>query len=154
MRIAPKVAERVFDSQRLKAGDLLFRVNPEPYEMMLRQAKALGSEIGHQLNKEFRAGKLDGIDFQSVPTDETQEAGYGFRRLDAAWAALEQTKADGQNTDAENESGEMELRKRVFPLFLPDVNDRSDDAGQEPHQPHVLCHRAPSGAEFGLRRAH
>jgi hypothetical protein len=47
--------------------------------------------------------------------------------LDAARAALE---ADGQNTDAENDGGEMELRKRVFPLFLPDVNDCSDDAGQ------------------------
>jgi hypothetical protein len=54
-----------------------------------------GSEIEHQLAKEFGAGKLDGIDFQGVPADETQEAGYGFRRLDAARAALEQTQADG-----------------------------------------------------------
>ena len=48
-----------------------------------------GGEIGHQLYKEFGAGKLDGVDFQSVPTDEAQGAGYGFWRLDAALAALE-----------------------------------------------------------------
>ena len=44
---------------------------------------------GTNLIRQFGAGKLDGIDFQSVPADETQEADYGFRRLDAARAALE-----------------------------------------------------------------
>ena len=44
--------------------------------------------------------------------------------------------------DADNESGELKSRKRVFPLFLPDVNDRSDDAGQQAHQLQVLCPRA------------
>ena len=48
-----------------------------------------GGEIGHQLYKEFRSGKLDGVDFQSVPTDEAEGAGYGFWRLDAALATLE-----------------------------------------------------------------
>ena len=48
-----------------------------------------GSEIGHQLDKELGAGELDGIDFQSVPADKTQEADHGFRWLDAARAALE-----------------------------------------------------------------
>ena len=48
-----------------------------------------GGETGHQLHKEFGAGKLDGVDFQSVPTDEAEGAGYGFWRLDAALATLE-----------------------------------------------------------------
>ena len=48
-----------------------------------------GGEIGHQLYKEFGAGKLDGVDFQSVPTDEAEGAGYGFWRLEAALATLE-----------------------------------------------------------------
>src|SRR5258708_39548014 len=43
-----------------------------------------GGEIGHQLYKEFGAGKLDCVDFQSVPTDEAQGAGYGFWRVDGA----------------------------------------------------------------------
>jgi len=55
-----------------------------------------GCEIGQQLYKEFGAGKLDRVDFQSVPTDEAQDAGYGFWRLDAARAAQEQTQASGQ----------------------------------------------------------
>lgn len=48
-----------------------------------------GGEIGHQLYKKFGAGKLDGVDFQSVPTDEAERAGDGFWRLDAALATLE-----------------------------------------------------------------
>jgi hypothetical protein len=100
-----------------------------------------GCEIGQQLYKEFRAGKLDCVDFQSVPTDEAQDAGYGFWRLDAARAAQEQTQASGQNDDAKNEGREVDLRKREFPLFLPDVNDRGDKASQEAHLAHVLCHR-------------
>jgi len=50
-----------------------------------------GGEIGHQLYKEFGAGKLDCVDFQSVPADEAHGAGYGFWGLDAARAAQEQT---------------------------------------------------------------
>jgi hypothetical protein len=46
-------------------------------------------EIGYQLYKEFGAGKLDGVDFQSVPTDEAEDVGEGFWRLDAALATLE-----------------------------------------------------------------
>ena len=92
-----------------------------------------GGEIGHQLYKEFGAGKLDCVDFQSVPTDEAQGAGYGFRRLDAARAAQEQTQARGPNADAEKEDGELDLRKRVFTLFLPDVGDHGGKAGQQSH---------------------
>ena len=65
-----------------------------------RFAVRSGGEIGHQLYKEFGAGKLDCVDFQSVTTDEAQGAGYGFWRLDAARAAQEQTQARGPNADA------------------------------------------------------
>jgi hypothetical protein len=106
-----------------------------------RSGLGSGGEIGHQLYKEFGARKLDGVDFQSVPTDEAQDAGYGFWRLDAARAAQEQTQASGQNADAKNEDGEMDLRKREFPLFLPDVDDRGDKAGQEAYLARVPCHR-------------
>jgi hypothetical protein len=34
-----------------------------------------GGEIGHQLYDEFGAGKLDGVDFEGVPADETQDGG-------------------------------------------------------------------------------
>ena len=55
----------------------------------------LRGEIGHQLYKEFRAGKLDGVNFQRATADEAQHAGHGLWRLDTAWAALEQTQARG-----------------------------------------------------------
>ncbi len=100
---------------------------------MTRAAQLSGGEIGHQLYNEFGAGKLNGVNFQSAPADEAQGAGYGFWRPDAARAALEQIQAKGQNADAENEGGEMDLRKREFPLFLPDVDDRGDKAGQQAH---------------------
>ena len=86
--------------------------------------------MGHQLYNEFGAGKLNGVNFQSAPANEAQGDGYGFWRLDAARAALKQAQAKGQNADAENEGGEMDLRKREFPLFLPDVDDRGDKADQ------------------------
>ncbi len=76
-----------------------------------------------------------------MPTDEAQGAGYNFWPLDAARAAQEQRQASGQNADAKNEDGEMNLRKREFYFFLPDVDDRGDKAGQEAHLAHVLCHR-------------
>ncbi len=100
---------------------------------MTRAAQLSGGEIGHQLYNKFGAGKLNGVNFQSAPADEAQGAGYGFWRLDAARAALEQTQTKGQNAVAENEGGEMDLRKREFPLFLPDVDDRRDKAGQQAH---------------------
>ena len=48
-----------------------------------------GREIGQQLDKEFRAGKLDGVNCQGVPTDEAERAGYHLWGLEAALAACE-----------------------------------------------------------------
>ena len=48
-----------------------------------------GGEIGHQLYKKFRAGKLDSVNFQGVPTDEAKRAGYLLWGLEAALAARE-----------------------------------------------------------------
>src|SRR5208337_2777920 len=105
----------------------------------LRRSKARsaglgsGGEIGHQLYKEFGAGKLDCVDFQSVPADEAQGGGYGFWRLDAARAAQEQTQVCRPKADAENEDGELDSRKRIFTLFLPNVGDDRCKAGQKSH---------------------
>jgi hypothetical protein len=91
----------------------------------------LGSagKIRHQLYNEFRAGKLNGVNFQGVPANEAQDPGHGFRRLDAARCAMEPTQAKGQNSDAKDDDGERDLWKRVFLLFLPDVNDRGKETG-------------------------
>jgi hypothetical protein len=83
--------------------------NPNVEAKQRSAVSGSGGEIGHQLYKEFGAGKLDCVDFQSVPTDEAQGAGYNFWRLDAARAAQEQTQASGQNADAKKEDLEMNL---------------------------------------------
>ena len=62
---------------------------------MTRAVQLSGSEVGHQFYNEFEAGKLNGVDFQSAAADEAQGAGYGFWRLDSAWATQEQTQAKG-----------------------------------------------------------
>ena len=46
-------------------------------------------EIGQQLDKELRAGKLDGVKCQGAPTDEAERAGYLLWGLEAALAACE-----------------------------------------------------------------
>ena len=110
----------------------------------------LGSwgEIGQQLYKEFGDGKLDRVDFQGVPADEAQGAGYSFWRLDAARAAQKQAQACGPNADSDNEDGELDMRIRVFPLFLPNVDDHRSKAGQQSHSARILLHRGR-----GQRRA-
>jgi hypothetical protein len=52
-------------------------------------------EVRQESYKEFGAGKLDGVNFQRVPADETQGVGCGLWRLDAARAAPEQKQARG-----------------------------------------------------------
>ena len=54
VRMAPEVAGRVIevnvaDNQRVKAGDVLFRVDPEPYEIALEQAKARLATVGQTI---------------------------------------------------------------------------------------------------------
>ena len=127
-----RVADAVGRQQRRGAATTFSRRRP---------GLGSGGEIGHQLYEEFGASKLDSVDFQSVPTDEAQNACYGFWWLDAARAAHEQAQASGQNADAKNEGGKMDLRKREFPLFLPDVDHHGDKAGQEAYLARVLCNR-------------
>ena len=86
--------------------------------------------MGNQFYDEFGAGKLDGVNFQGVPANEAQDASRGFRRLDWARCAMEETQTKRQNADANKEDGERDLRKRVFSLFLPGVDDHSEEAGQ------------------------
>ena len=98
-----------------------------------------GSEAGEQLYNQLGAGKLQSVNLQRVPADEAQRACYGPWGLEAAWPTQEKTKAQGQNTDAENDKGEIDRRKREFLLFLPDVDNRSGKACQQA-QARAFCH--------------
>ena len=48
-----------------------------------------GRESGRQLCDKLGAGKLDSVNFQGVPADKAQQAGYGLWWLDAARTAQE-----------------------------------------------------------------
>src|SRR5262245_26516594 len=119
---------------------------------MSKRSDASGQEVGHQLYKEFRAGKLDSVDFQGVPTDEAKRAGDLLWRLEAALAAREETQAGGQSAETQNKDGQMNWRKRELLLFLPNEGKRSDQAGQKAHQASGIyrsqrgCWRASSSA--------
>src|SRR4029450_5355421 len=54
VRVAPEVSGRVLevgvtDNQKVKAGELLFRIDPEPYEIALEQAAAKGDRGGQTI---------------------------------------------------------------------------------------------------------
>src|SRR6516225_1059414 len=113
-----------------------------------RSGLSSGGEIGHQLCEKFETGKLDGVNLQSTAADEAQNAGDALWRLDAAGATPKYTQSEGQKANANDEGGELYLRKREFLLFLPDVDDRGDKAGQQAHYARVLI-----SSERGRRRA-
>ena len=100
---------------------------------MPRPGRGSGGEAGQQLYNDFGGSELDGVNFQSMPADESHDAGYGLWGLYAARAAHKKTQANGQEADSENEDSERNRRKREFNLFLPDVGDRCDDAGEQTH---------------------
>ena len=54
VRMAPEVAGRVIevnviDNQRVKAGDVLFRIDPQPFELALQQAEAKLAGVGQSI---------------------------------------------------------------------------------------------------------
>src|SRR5215510_15971889 len=54
LRVAPEVTGRVLevgvtDNQKVKAGELLFRIDPEPYEIALKQATAKVDRVGQTI---------------------------------------------------------------------------------------------------------
>ena len=54
VRMAPEVAGRVIevnvaDNQRVKGGDVLFRLDPEPFELALQQAEAKLAGVGQTI---------------------------------------------------------------------------------------------------------
>src|SRR5450631_4167460 len=102
-------------------------------EHRVQTARALAT-IRSRLRGRYRAPTLQGVRSRLAGWRRFSEcAGYGFWRLDAARAAQEQTQGRGPNADAENEDGELDLRKRVFPLFLPYADDHGGKARQQSH---------------------
>jgi len=83
-----KIAEVADDSPK---QDLMYQLTLRSHIEAKQECSSLESdrEIGHELYKEFGAGKLDSVNLQGVPPDEAKRAGYLLRGLEAALAACE-----------------------------------------------------------------
>ena len=62
VRMAPEVAGRVIevnvaDNQRVKGGDVLFRLDPQPFELALQQAEAKLAGVGVGIHGRQHCGR-------------------------------------------------------------------------------------------------
>jgi multidrug resistance efflux pump len=127
VRMAPEVAGRVIevnvaDNQRVKGGDVLFRLDPQPFELSLQQAEAklagVGQSIGantaavssaqerlleakaHRENVREQAGRI----LQLV-----EKGVYAKARADTATKEIEVAEAKVREAESEVERARQEL---------------------------------------------
>ncbi|MBO9623458.1 MAG: HlyD family secretion protein [Sphingomonas sp.] len=113
--VAGRIVEvGVKENQRVKAGDLLFRIDPEPYRIAVSQAQAAIAAAQVQLNTDKVSFQGTGADIQAA-RDRIAQANEDFARqaalmkrgfttranYQAAEHALEQARAQLQNAQAD-----------------------------------------------------
>jgi multidrug resistance efflux pump len=127
VRVAPEVSGRVLkvgvsDNQKVKAGELLFRIDPEPYEIALRQASAKVDRVGQTIGAntagvtsaeerlvEARA-KRDNVVEQAGRILQLVEKGvYAKAREDRAKAEVDAAQAAVREAEAEVEKAKEQL---------------------------------------------
>jgi multidrug resistance efflux pump len=127
VRMAPEVAGRVLevaveDNQRVKAGDMLFRIDPQPYEIALKQAEARIASVGQTLGASTAAlasaqerlieaqAKLANVREQADRVLQLVEKGvYAKARADMATKEIEVAEANEREAAAEVERARQEL---------------------------------------------
>ena len=127
VRVAPEVSGRVLelgvtDNQKVKAGELLFGIDPQPYEIALKQAEAKVDRVGQTMGAntagvasaeerlvEARAQR-DNIVEQAKRVLQLVEKGvYAKAREDRAKAEIEGAEASVREAEAELERAKEEL---------------------------------------------
>jgi multidrug resistance efflux pump len=127
VRVAPEVSGRVLemgvtDNQRVKAGELLFRIDPEPYEIALKQAEARVDGVGQTIGAntasvssaqerlvEAKANR-DNIVEQAKRVLQLVEKGvYAKAREDRAKAEIAAAEASVREAEAELEKAKEQL---------------------------------------------
>lgn len=126
-RMAPEVAGRVLevpvqDNQRVQAGDLLFRINPEPFEIALKEAQArlaiatqdVGVSSAALASAQERLveaeAELDNVREQASRILTLVEKGvYAAARGDTAKKEIEVAEANVREANAEVEKARQEL---------------------------------------------
>jgi len=127
VRMAPDVAGRVIevnviDNQRAKAGDVLFRIDPQPYEIALKQAEARLASVGQTIGASTAAvtsaqerlieaeAKRDNVREQANRVLQLVEKGvYAKARQDQATKEIEVAEASVREAASEVERARQEL---------------------------------------------
>jgi multidrug resistance efflux pump len=127
VHVAPEVAGRVLevgvtDNQKVKAGELLFRIDQEPYEIALKQAEAKVDGVGQKIGANTAAvtsaeerlieakADRDNIVEQAERILELVAKGvYAEARADRAKAEIEAAEARVREAEAELERAKEQL---------------------------------------------
>jgi multidrug resistance efflux pump len=127
VRMAPEVAGRVIevnviDNQKAKAGDVLFRIDPQPFAIALEQADAKLAGVGQAIGASTAAvssaqerlvtaqAKRDNTREQVARVLELVEKGiYPQARKDQATAQIQSAEAGVREAEAELERAKQEL---------------------------------------------
>lgn len=126
-RMAPEVAGRVLevpvtDNQRVKAGEVLFRINPEPFEIALKEAQARLAIVSQDIGASTAAlasaqerlveakAELDNVRDQTNRILQLVEKGvYAKARADRANKEIQVAEANAREAAAEVEKARQEL---------------------------------------------
>ena len=127
LRVAPEVSGRVLelgvtDNQRVKAGELLFRIDPEPYEIALKQAEARVDGVGQKIGAntagvasaqerlvEARAQRDNTVEQANRILQLVEKGVYAKAREDRAKAEIEGAEAGVREAEAEVEKAKEQL---------------------------------------------
>ena len=127
VRMAPEVAGRVLevpvvDNQRVNAGETLFRIDPQPYEIALKQAEARLASVGQTIGASTAAvtsaqerlieaeASRDNIREQANRVLQLVEKGvYAKAREDRAVKEIEVAEANVREAASEVERARQEL---------------------------------------------
>jgi multidrug resistance efflux pump len=127
VRVAPEVPGRVLelgvtDNQRVKAGELLFKVDPEPYQIALRQAEARVDRVGQTMGAntagvasaqerliEAQAQRDNTVEQAKRILELVEKGVYAKAREDRAKAEIEAAEASVREAEAELEKAKEQL---------------------------------------------
>jgi multidrug resistance efflux pump len=127
VRMAPEVAGRVqevsvADNQKVKAGDILFRIDPQPYEIALKQADARLANVGQTIGAntagvasaqerliEAEAKRKHVIDQSNRTLELVKKGIYSAARKDLVTKEIEVAEASVREAASELERARQEL---------------------------------------------
>jgi multidrug resistance efflux pump len=127
LRVAPEVSGRVLemgvaDNQRVKAGELLFRIDPEPYAIAVKQAEAAVDGVGQKIGAntaavtsaqerlvEASAQRNNTVEQANRVLELVQKGVYAKAREDRAKAEIDAAEASVREAEAELQKAKEQL---------------------------------------------